>query len=206
MLCPTFRFFSIVFLLSWIETAVFFTELTYGGINNSSLLAAEPATLTLFGNKDPYLIRYEYEAWRFVTPIFLHANIAHLLSNVIGQLMIGSQIENDIGSLRFLVLYLMSGIGGILFSAMCDNGQSCGASTSIYGLIGSYAAFLIINWSYLKNHTDRRCSIIIYLIFALLLGVLIAAAVSQSNLTQHSMSMYLDTLVDLSLVLLSDYG
>ena len=117
------------------------------------MLAAEPATLTLFGNKDPYKMRYEYQAWRFVTPIFLHANLAHLLSNVIGQLMIGSQIEKDIGFLRFLVLYILSGIGGVLFSAMCDNSLSCGASTSIYGLIGSYASFLIINWSYLKNHT-----------------------------------------------------
>ena len=54
-------------------------------------------------------MRYKYEVWRFVTPIFLHANLVHLLSNIATQLMIGSSLEADIGPKNFLILYLACG-------------------------------------------------------------------------------------------------
>ena len=139
MLCPKFSWLSVICLFSLIQILIFITEISLGGISNSSLLAAQQQTLTSMGDKDPLLMRNKYEIWRFFTPIFLHVNLVHL------------------GFWRFSILYVLSGIGGNLFSALCDNRKSCGASTAIYGLIGSYGAVLIINWTYFSDRLERKC-------------------------------------------------
>jgi rhomboid protease GluP len=54
-------------------------------------------------------MRYEYQLWRFIMPMFLHANLTHLLSNVISQCMIGSMLEAAIGIRKFAVLYILCG-------------------------------------------------------------------------------------------------
>ena len=101
------------------------------------------------GQKDPYAMRYNYAFHRFILPMFLHGDLGHLASNVIAQLMIGSNLEPDIGSLKFLMLYMLSGIGGITFSALCTDTLSMGASTAVFGLSGCYVAFIVLNYSYL---------------------------------------------------------
>ena len=85
--------------------------------------------------------------------------------------MIGSALEVDIGPLNFLFLYIMSGFGGILFSAVCSDILSMGASTAVYGLIGSYLAFVILNWNYLKFDTDRRFGVFVFLFVSLFLAI-----------------------------------
>jgi len=39
-------------------------------------------------------MRYKYHLWRFVMPMFLHANFTHLVSNLFSQLVIGSMLES----------------------------------------------------------------------------------------------------------------
>ena len=73
------------------------------------MLAAEQDTLMKMGEKDPYRMRYNFELWRFICPVFLHGDVMHLFSNVVAQLMIGSSLEADIGSSKFAALYLLSG-------------------------------------------------------------------------------------------------
>ena len=94
-------------------------------------------------------MRYDFALHRFVLPIFLHGDLGHLLSNVIAQIMIGSNLEPEIGWLKFLTLYMLSGIGGITFSALFTDQLSMGASTAVFGLCGSYVAYIFINYSYL---------------------------------------------------------
>ena len=50
----------------------------------------------------------------------------------------GVQLESTIGLPRTIAIYLISGIGGNLFSALCDSNISVGASTAIFGLFGAY--------------------------------------------------------------------
>ena len=50
------------------------------------------------------------EWWRFFTPMFLHAGIMHILFNMFCLFVFGPELEKIIGKMRFLTLYLLSGI------------------------------------------------------------------------------------------------
>lgn len=83
------------------------------------------------------------EYYRLTTATFLHANVSHLLLNMLGLWIIGSMVEPVLGRVRFLVLYLVAGIGGsVAYYLLGDpNGLALGASTAVFGLFG--AAFVI---------------------------------------------------------------
>ena len=89
--------------------------------------------------------------------------------------MIGSNLEPDIGSVKFLALYLLSGIGGVSFSALCTDTLSMGASTAVFGLSGCYVAFIILNYSYLSGRPDKLCQIVIFLLLSLFLTVMLGS-------------------------------
>jgi hypothetical protein len=57
-----------------------------------------------------------YRPWTVVTYMFLHAGAAHLFFNMIGLIFFGPRLESRLGSKGFLLLYLVSGLGGAAFS------------------------------------------------------------------------------------------
>jgi membrane associated rhomboid family serine protease len=57
---------------------------------------------------------YHGQVWRFITFQFLHANLTHILFNMLGLYMFGRLIEEYLGGTRYLAFYLISGIGGPL--------------------------------------------------------------------------------------------
>lgn len=75
------------------------------------------------------------ELWRFVTSIFLHGSITHLLFNMFALFFFGLAAEKLIGSKRFLLLYFGSGIIANIISVNFYP-SSLGASGAIMGLIG----------------------------------------------------------------------
>jgi membrane associated rhomboid family serine protease len=56
----------------------------------------------------------ELEVWRLVTFQFLHANLNHLIFNMIGLFFFGSMVESMMGARRYLSFYLACGIAGAL--------------------------------------------------------------------------------------------
>src|SRR5690625_2949007 len=50
------------------------------------------------------------EWWRFFTPMFLHAGIMHILFNMFCLFVFGPELEKIIGKMRFITLYLLSGL------------------------------------------------------------------------------------------------
>jgi rhomboid protease GluP len=84
------------------------------------------------------------EWWRFVTPMLVHAGGFHLLMNLYVLFMIGPAVEQRYGPVRFVIIYVLSGIGGSIasfaFSAPFILGV--GASGAILGLIGAFMADL----------------------------------------------------------------
>ena len=78
------------------------------------------------------------EPWRFLTSMFLHGSIAHLLSNLFALLFFGLVLEKKIGSNKFIGIYLISGILANLI-AVNFYPESLGASGAIMGIIGTLA-------------------------------------------------------------------
>jgi membrane associated rhomboid family serine protease len=96
---------------------------------------------TYYGLKINELIR-QGEVWRFVTPIFFHANILHIFFNMYALYNVGPQIERPLGYSRFLMIYFFSGVAGVFASFLFTATPSLGASGAIFGLIGAFAVFL----------------------------------------------------------------
>lgn len=83
------------------------------------------------------------EIYRLITCMFLHGSVMHLICNMYALYILGSQVERYYGTLKFLVIYFISGILGSLFSCvfMSSYTYSIGASGAIFGLLGSIAYF-----------------------------------------------------------------
>ena len=80
-------------------------------------------------------------------PIFLHGHLEHLIGNLTGQLFMGAGIEHGIGFWPFVLLYMLTGIGGNLLSCCIKpEAYSVGASTAVFGLVGYLVAYIITNW------------------------------------------------------------
>jgi rhomboid protease GluP len=98
------------------------------------------AVLVAFGaNYAPAVAAGEY--WRLLTANFLHIGLLHLAVNCYALHALGLEVEALFGHSRFVVLYLLSGITGAVFSFMVTRGLSAGASTSLFGLFGALVAF-----------------------------------------------------------------
>jgi membrane associated rhomboid family serine protease len=89
------------------------------------------------------------ELWRFVTSLFLHADIIHLIYNLFALLLFGFILERIIGSRNFLIVFFASGIIGNLISVNFYE-SSLGASGAIYGVIGCVAVLnpMMMIWAF----------------------------------------------------------
>lgn len=84
--------------------------------------------------------------WRFITPIFLHANILHVVLNMLNFFILGLFIERLFGHLRFLLIYLVTGVISIIASFyFAPQDVSVGASGAIFGLVGAYSIFILVH-------------------------------------------------------------
>jgi membrane associated rhomboid family serine protease len=77
--------------------------------------------------------------WIFVTSIFLHGGLTHLVFNMFALLTFGTSLENIVGGRRFLTVFFAAGIVGNL-GYMVTSGDpwipAIGASGAIFGVIG----------------------------------------------------------------------
>ncbi|WP_320824162.1 rhomboid family intramembrane serine protease [Reinekea sp.] len=84
--------------------------------------------------------------WRFLTSMFLHLSLTHLVFNSASLFVLGRFIEPLLGSTAFLLVYLVSGLTGSLASYLFNPGVlSAGASGAIFGLFGIFLAVLLSN-------------------------------------------------------------
>ncbi|MDA8045542.1 MAG: rhomboid family intramembrane serine protease, partial [Actinomycetota bacterium] len=86
----------------------------------------------------PMLVHQHWYA--LITSAFLHASVTHILLNMISLAIVGPAVEAEIGPVRFLILYLMSALGGSVgfYLLAPQNEAGVGASGAIFGLMGAY--------------------------------------------------------------------
>lgn len=63
----------------------------------------------------PYFIAQGEMLWTIITAMFLHAGLAHILGNMLYLYIFGDNIEAVMGRFRYLVFYLASGLGAVIF-------------------------------------------------------------------------------------------
>jgi membrane associated rhomboid family serine protease len=75
------------------------------------------------------------------TSMFLHGGLFHLASNMLYLWIFGDNIESALGSFRFIIFYLLCGIGAALGQVVVDTSSTVpmiGASGAISGVLGAY--------------------------------------------------------------------
>ncbi|WP_327679074.1 rhomboid family intramembrane serine protease [Kitasatospora sp. NBC_00458] len=88
----------------------------------------------------PYGVAEGPEQWyRLLTAVFLHTAPWHIATNMLMLWVMGPALETALGRLRFLTLYLLSGLAGSAFAFLLvgDGMKSLGASGAIFGLLGA---------------------------------------------------------------------
>lgn len=129
-------------LMLAIAVVMFGIETFSGGSQNMSVLLR-------YGAKVNGLVA-SGDWWRLITPMFLHIGLMHILVNGVMIYYVGTQIESIFGHVRFLLLYLLSGVFGNLasFAFGSDQSISAGASTALFGLFG---AFIMLGMAFKHN-------------------------------------------------------
>jgi len=79
-----------------------------------------------------------FEPWRLFTVLLVHGSFLHVGLNMLALWMIGRSLEPLLGHTRFLVLYLISGLGGsVAVALLAPATWVVGASGAIFGLFGA---------------------------------------------------------------------
>lgn len=113
----------------------------------------------------PYIIE-NGEYWRLLTATFMHFGFSHLLNNMVLLGSAGPILERAMGKWKFLLLYLIAGIGGsaLSFGQMVysnDYKVAAGASGAIFGIIGALAWIVIIHKGKYETLTGKGLIIMI---------------------------------------------
>jgi rhomboid protease GluP len=153
----------VTYLLIAVNLCFFYLEMISGGTENLD-------TLYNLGALVPQEI-WLGEWWRLLNANFLHFGWLHLSTNMLGLYFLGRFVEISIGSLRYTIAYLLSGIGAMLaFSIVAIKvGETdqilVGASAAIMGLIGVIVAIFWQAWHQEKSHlAARRLKVVISIV------------------------------------------
>jgi len=131
-----------VLVIIALNIAMFIAEVALGGSTN-------PFTLHRLGALDFLGVRFEGEYWRLLSSLFLHYGPLHLIFNLYALTVIGPGLEQALGSIRFGICYLLSGLGssvGVLalrVVGLSRAEQLVGASGCVLGLVGVWAGLLL---------------------------------------------------------------
>ena len=125
--------------------------------------------LPLFAVNRYFIVHGEY--YRLITGIFLHNGVIHLMCNMYSLYVIGTQLESFLGRVKYLTVYLLSGLAGSVLSIFFSNSFSVGASGAIFGLLGSLLYFGYHYRVYLDSVIKSQ--IIPLIIFNLMLGFML---------------------------------
>ena len=120
----------------------------------------------------PYIVQ-NGEVYRLFTSMFLHFGIEHLVNNMLVLFVLGSRLEQVIGKLRFLFIYLAGGIAGNIFSLILelrnqDFSVSAGASGAVFAVMGAMIYVVIRNKGWLGDLSMRQ--ILVMAAFSLFFG------------------------------------
>jgi rhomboid protease GluP len=145
-------------ILLLVANVFVFTLMWQSSGQSLSLTAPLPSRVLLqFGAKLNSYIHTQHEWWRFVTPMFLHVNLLHLIVNMYSLWIVGPYVEKLYGSAKFVVFWVLTGVAGVIASYLtlrpglggpvggfifkAYDTPSAGASGALFGLVGVLFVF-----------------------------------------------------------------
>ncbi|MEW4355072.1 rhomboid family intramembrane serine protease [Streptococcus pneumoniae] len=123
------------------------------------------------------LLALPSQSWRLVSAIFVHIGFEHVILNMLTLYFIGRQAEDIFGSLKFLMLYLFSGLmGNIFVFFFTPYAVAAGASSSLFGIFG---AIIMLRYAvrnpYIQQLGQSYLSLLVVnLLFSLMPGISLA--------------------------------
>lgn len=132
-------------------------------------------TLFMLQNGAMYapLVLGNHEYYRLLTSIFMHFGINHIFNNMIVLFALGDNMERALGSVKYLLFYLLCGVGANVVSMMFSMGSSmqavgAGASGAIFGVVGGLLYVVAVNRGRLEDLSTRQ--LVVMIVFSLYLG------------------------------------
>lgn len=137
-------------------------------------------TLVRFGALFPPFVSMYGEYYRLITSIFIHIGIMHLFFNGYALYVFGPQIEGLMGSKKYLIFFLLSGLGGNLATYFFSfDTVSAGASGSLFGVFGVFL-YLIQHHKNMITPEGRKS-----IISLLLVNLVFTVLVPNVSITAH---------------------
>lgn len=119
-----------------------------------------------------------YEAWRFLTYMFLHAGLVHIIGNLLIQILIGIPLELVHNGWRVCLVYVFGSLIGAFAHSLTDPRTFLlGASGGVYALFGAHVANVVLNFENMQFPTKLlpgkkfHCGIV----RTVVLGILVVA-------------------------------
>lgn len=108
----------------------------------------------------PPYIQEKGQYWRLLTATFMHFGFDHILNNMLILICAGGILEDALGHVKYLILYLIAGVGGSTLSYLQmlhsgDYAVSAGASGAIFGIIGALLWIVILHKGQYETLTGR---------------------------------------------------
>jgi membrane associated rhomboid family serine protease len=149
--------------------------------------AADSTVLYRLGALDFYSVVFQHQYWRLLTALFLHYGFVHLVFNLFALYVLGPPLERAIGSIRFAVSYLVSGLGstiGVIWLTLLhvvQPSELVGASGSIMGIVGAWAGFLLRH-----RHAPRARQRLLNILFIVVVQTAFDIYTPQVSLAAHT--------------------
>ena len=100
------------------------------------------------------------EYYRLLTAMFMHFGIRHIMNNMLVLFVIGDNLERALGHVKYLIFYLLCGIGSNWVSMMAHTADtmtvSAGASGAIFGVVGGLLYVVTANRGQLEDLNTRQ--------------------------------------------------
>lgn len=112
----------------------------------------------------PPLILEEGETYRLFTCMFLHFGIYHIANNMLVLFVLGQRLEPVLGKVKFILVYLLGGLGGNIFSLLMETKKaeyavSAGASGAVFAVMGAMLYVVIRNRGRIQDISVRQMMI-----------------------------------------------
>ncbi|XP_008812937.2 RHOMBOID-like protein 3 [Phoenix dactylifera] len=152
--------------------ARFLHRFSFQPLHENPLLGPSASTLEKLGALEWNKVVHQHQGWRLVACIWLHVGLIHLLVNMLSLVFVGIRLEQQFGFARIGVIYLLSGFGGSVLSALLlRNNISVSASAALFGLLGSMLSELITNWTIYSNRAAALLTLVFMIIVNLAIGI-----------------------------------